>query len=81
MPLATDALYKDGAVSVQEAVRIRDEARRLGQSKPIFICVLCEKEVRAMRDGRNRITGRVHSAHFEHAERNPECPRSDVFEK
>jgi hypothetical protein len=81
MPLAVDATYKGDKITVDKAVAIRDEARARRETQPVFSCVVCGGAVRAMREGRNRRTGKVMAAHFEHENRNPDCPRSDVYQK
>jgi hypothetical protein len=81
MPLAVDATYKGETITVDEAVAIRDKARARKETQPVFSCVECGGAVRAMREGRNRRTGKVMAAHFEHENRHPDCPRSDVYQK
>jgi hypothetical protein len=59
-------------ISVDHAVQLRDEARRLRQLPPDFRCVDCGEPVRPFRAG-------GHSpAHIEHIDRNANCPLSHV---
>lgn len=70
MPKATSCLLNKKSIEVEEALELRDEAKRLGQPRPDFRCVDCQKAVRPHRSGGGG------SAHFEHLERNPACPLS-----
>lgn len=70
MPKATSCLLNKKSIEVEEALDLRDEAKRLGQTRPDFRCVDCRKAVRPHRSGGSG------AAHFEHLERNPACPLS-----
>ncbi len=71
MPLATQCDLNGESISVDLALILRDQARSRRTARPDFRCMNCGAEVRPHRDG-----GHV-SAHFEHLERNPQCPLSD----
>ena len=71
MPKATTCLLNKSEVGVDEALRLRDEARRTGQQSPDFRCTDCGEAVRPHSDGGDA------AAHFEHLRRNPACPLSD----
>ena len=71
MPKATSCLLNSNTIGVEEALHLRDDAKRVGQTQPDFQCVDCRKAVRPHRDGGDG------AAHFEHLERNPACPLSD----
>jgi hypothetical protein len=70
MPKATDCILNKKSIGIEEALQLRDEAKRVGQLRPDFRCVDCGKAVRPHRDGGDG------AAHFEHLERNPACPLS-----
>ena len=67
MPMATTCRLNRRATDVEEAVELRDEAKRLHQPTPDFRCTDCGKPVRPHRGGGHA------SAHFEHLERNANC--------
>lgn len=71
MPMAIVCNLNGSAVDVDEAVNLRDEARRAGQTDPDFRCVECGKVVRPHR------IGRTTAAHFEHPDRNADCSLSN----
>lgn len=66
MPKATACVLNKKIIGVDEALELRDAAKR----KSDFKCVDCGKAVRPHRAGGNG------AAHFEHLERNPVCPLS-----
>jgi len=70
MPMAISCLLNKKTIGVEEALRLRDEAKRVGQPRPDFLCVDCRKAVKPHRDGGDG------AAHFEHFERNPVCTLS-----
>lgn len=71
MPKATTCLLNNETIGIEDALRLRDEAKRVGQPRPDFRCVDCQKAVRPHRDGGHA------AAHFEHLERNAACLLSD----
>ncbi len=71
MPRATSSLLKGEAVSVDEALLLRELNTRQMQPRLDFRCLKCDKPVRPHKDGTHG------AAHFEHFERNPMCPLSD----
>ena len=70
MPMATTCLIGEEVVFVDDAIELRDEAKRLGQPKPDFRCTQCGKAVRPHRGSKYA------AAHIEHRERNIDCPLS-----
>ena len=71
MPKATLCLLNNKQIGIEEALRLKEESKRTGRLQPNFNCVTCHKSVRPHRDG-----GKI-AAHFEHLERNADCPLSD----
>lgn len=67
MPKATTCRLLRREMSVEEAVELRDEAKRLRQQTPHFRCIDCDQAVRPHRSGGHA------AAHFEHLERNDNC--------
>lgn len=72
MPMLTRCTLDGKELDIEDALALRDDARRLGASRPDFSCVECLKAVRPHKAGR---TG---GAHFEHLERNKACTKSDT---
>jgi len=70
MPLATTCRLNKREVDVDDAVELRDEAKRSRQPTLNFRCLDCDEPVRPHRGGGHA------SAHFEHLDRNPACPLS-----
>jgi len=70
MPMAITCRIAGQEVSVEDAIEFRDEARRLCQHRPYFQCTDCGQAVRPHRGGGHA------AAHFEHLERNANCPLS-----
>lgn len=70
MPISVTCLLNNRTMEIDRALRLKDEADRLGQSRPDFRCTDCRKEVRPHRGGGHA------GAHFEHLKRNPKCPLS-----
>jgi hypothetical protein len=68
MPKATTCRLLHRELNVEEAVVLRDEARRLRQQAPDFRCIDCGQPIRPHRSGGHA------AAHFEHLERNENCP-------
>jgi hypothetical protein len=58
-------------LTIGGALRLRRLLRSLGQPVPRFLCTFCKRPVRAESKGRN------FAAHFEHLQRNIECPLSE----
>lgn len=71
MPRAVFCMLDNKEVSVEEALRLRDDPERKRTTLLDFRCSDCAKPVRPHKGGRTI------SAHFEHGERNPNCPLSD----
>ena len=65
MPTSVTCLWNGQEIGIAEALEIRS-----GQKSPLFLCVNCGEMVEAHSAG-----GRQ-GAHFEHIDRNPECPLS-----
>ncbi len=70
MPLATTCRIGTREITVGEATELRDEAKLANQEKPDFRCMDCGHAVRPHRGGGHA------AAHFEHLERNANCPLS-----
>jgi hypothetical protein len=75
MPKMTNCNLNGKSVTVNEALRLRDDARSGKIANPNFVCDECHQPVRPHK------TGGHASAHFEHLERNPQCSQSDVARK
>jgi 5-methylcytosine-specific restriction enzyme A len=72
MARATTCLLNGRELDVDEALRLRDQARQSGNSDPAFRCVECGESVRPH-------TGSDYGvAHIEHENRNPDCHLSDA---
>ena len=71
MAKAMTCIMNQRELDVDQALALRDEARRSGQTTPHFECMECRKPVRPHRSGGHA------SAHFEHLERNSNCALSD----
>lgn len=69
MPRATTCNLYGRSIGIEESLRLRDEAVRRRGKYPAFRCIECDALVRPHKRG---TTGQ--SAHFEHRERNPDCP-------
>ncbi|PPK71663.1 HNH endonuclease [Methylobacter tundripaludum] len=65
MPTSVTCLWNGSAIGIAEAIEIRDRG-----DSPLFLCVHCGERVKAHSGGGHT------SAHFEHVQRNPECPLS-----
>lgn len=72
MPTAIICHYQNREITITEALEIRGN-RKLPNGT--FQCSHCGFSVRPHREGGNK------SAHFEHLERNPECPHSHPFNR
>jgi hypothetical protein len=59
-------------ISVEAAIRLRDDPGRKRNSLPDFRCIKCSLPVRPHKEGK-----KPGSAHFEHHARNAKCPLSD----
>lgn len=70
MPTSITCIYGGEEITVQEAVRINSELNERSTERPLFICISCGERVRPHRSG-----GQT-QAHFEHFQRNNECPLS-----
>ena len=71
MPLATTCFFNGQEVVVEEALRLRDLNAKRRQPRLDFRCIDCSKAVKPHKDGTHG------AAHFEHFERNADCPLSD----
>ena len=68
MKAAVTCIYEGNEISIDEAVSLREVS-----STPLFFtCIVCSEPLRAHRLGKNN-----HPAHFEHLERNYNCPHSE----
>ena len=72
MVRASTCLLHGQEINVDEALRLRDQARWSGNSDPDFRCTGCEEPVRPHKAGGHA------EAHFEHLSRNPDCHLSDT---
>jgi hypothetical protein len=68
MPKATTCKLDGRIIGVEEALRLRDEAKKRGRSYPPFHCRECNELVRPHKTG---TTGQA--VHFEHRESSPGC--------
>ncbi len=72
MPTATTCIYKNLEISVQEALRLKVQAKTNKQVAPNFTCIECHERVKPHQDGGHA------PAHFEHFRRNANCSLSHV---
>ena len=70
MPRMIQCLYRGNVIPVQEALEIRDDLR-IKNKTPDFRCDKCDRPVKPHKASKSGIQ----SAHFEHFEINPDCPR------
>jgi len=70
MPLATQCLYQDRLIGVDEAIGIKRDS--IYHAKDLFECTECHLPVRPHKPGGDG------SAHIEHIDRNSNCSLSDV---
>jgi len=71
MPKMTKCVLGKQEIDIDEALRMRDLARKSRTARPDFRCDICSVPVRphkACCQG---------AAHFEHLQRNQKCPQSD----
>jgi hypothetical protein len=71
MPRATNCLLSTHTISVEQALRMRDDPQRNRKVLLDFRCVACELPVRPHKDSKRS------AAHFEHHRRNAGCLLSD----
>ena len=71
MPRSTNCYLGRREVSIDEALRLRDDPERRRNVLLDFRCVDCGNPVRPHKDSKTT------SAHFEHHRRNAACPLSD----
>ncbi len=71
MARATTCVLDGQEIDVDEALRLRDQARQSSDTYPGFRCVECGEPVRPHSAGGHA------EAHFEHLSRNPNCRLSD----
>ena len=71
MARATTCHLDDRLINVAVAIDQRDLAREQGRESPYFRCRECGRPVRPHKESG------YGAAHFEHLERNPNCPLSD----
>ena len=71
MPRSTTCLLDGKEISVKKALSLKEDTTRKKELNLDFKCIQCEMPVRPHREGGNA------AAHFEHLERNPNCPLSD----
>lgn len=72
MPRAKDCILDDRTISIKEALKHRDDAKKYNQMYPNFCCSECGNPVRPHRKSKQQ------AAHFEHRERISKCSRSDA---
>ena len=65
MPTSVTCLWNSSEIGIEQAIEIRDSG-----DSPLFLCVHCGERVKAHSGGGHT------SAHFEHVQRNPQCPLS-----
>jgi hypothetical protein len=70
MARAVTGLLNGRRIEIEEALDLRDRSER--GERPNFRCTECDEPIRAHRSGGHA------QAHFEHFDRNPDCPLSDV---
>ena len=70
MPLATICRLGSQEIEVEQATQLRDQAKRQRQERLDFKCIHCGHPVRPHKGGGHA------AAHFEHLERNENCPLS-----
>ena len=70
MPKATTCQLKTHGISVETALRLRDQAKHERIPRPDFKCAKCGCSVKPHRESP------FGAAHFEHLNRNPSCPFS-----
>ena len=75
MPRATTCLLNTKEIGVDQALRLRDQAKQAHQPKLDFRCSDCGNEVNPFKDSSHG------AAHFEHLRRNAACPLSDPERK
>lgn len=71
MPKMIKCLLEKQEISIDEALRMRDMARKSRTARPDFRCDICSMPVRPHKEGGQG------TAHFEHLQRNKKCPQSD----
>jgi len=71
MPRSVQCLANGIRVLIDDALRLRDNARKTGQPVPDWRCVECRRPVRPYK------ASPYGAAHFEHWKRNPNCSLSD----
>ncbi len=69
MPKAKDCKLYGELIGVEEALYLRDEAKRQRRTHPPFRCRECGEFVRPHKKGTTD-----QAAHFEHREGSPGCP-------
>ncbi len=68
MPIMIKCKINDEETDIKEALKLRNEADDKKVDKPNYLCIKCNQPVRPHKAGGNT------KAHFEHKNRNPECP-------
>jgi len=71
MPRATECNLNGSLVSVDVAIQLREDRRTFPAQILDFRCLECGRPVRPHKAGAHG------AAHFEHSDRNPDCPLSD----
>lgn len=71
MPRAVSCVLDGVQVGVDEAIKLRDAAEEAHQPSPAFRCERCGAPVKPHSEGG------AAAAHFEHFDRNADCPLSD----
>ena len=61
MPAATDCIFNNKLITVNQAVKKRNLAKKNKSSAPVFLCKGCREEVTALKQSSS---GAI--AHFEH---------------
>lgn len=72
MVRAATCLLHEQEIGIDEALELRDQARRSRDSNPPFRCVECGEPVRPHAESD------YGGAHIEHLSRNPDCRLSDA---
>ena len=67
MPKMTTGLYHEKPIEINQALELRDEAKRAKTSAPQFYCVECGEWIRAHKAGENA------AAHFEYFTKTAHC--------
>lgn len=71
MPKMSKCLHGEKVIGIEDALIMRESVSKSKRHLLNFQCIKCRKPVRPHKEGGGA------SAHFEHLERNEDCPLSD----